>query len=752
MNPPLRSALRGTLLFVILLIATLLVPDSARAIQLRWSTGATDLSVPANTQAVLVVQADSSEGTLPNTWRLLWTTDSLVVQFSAFDPNSACLVDTAKVDSITPPQSPADSAANQVTAWFCSSGSTNAASACFLADLPGGGHGKLEVVALDPNDSTQVIESDEVTFNGGVEGDYAPTILSATSTHTTSQLQVTVIGTNLSTDAPLTIGAASGIWSVPLTVVGGSTTRALRSSSSSSRERVRRADLGTTVTTLTTAADVQALLPAAVVQSGTSPGGIAIASVLPDELPDDQPGGGAAVDTILFRDPDWNANWSQSVYPKDFAFFINYVPTSNPDQPWRKLFHLIYIRHNNNYDSQYHSGVPGITADTPESLLVHAWSPNLRDWRVDKRAFAPDLVNTNAWDHLHVWAPAIVAFPNITYLFYTGVDALGNQSIGYATTTLLDTSDTQWTNRTQVYRASEAGWADSIGHFTDVPNQVQFRDPCVIPDPDDAAHYLMFVVGEDDSFPQHTVVGVAKNKQLNSFDGWTDHGAYRATDYPHTGVGHDESPLVVRDSTAGAPWRIFVANSGYDSIGSNSTYFISESLGASLLDNSASKWSAPTNLFTYLGSDNSLLGWEACEHVQLGAYHYFAGYNGDGIAITRTRWDPVSRRFKIGLPTTAVGSGVVARGIGFRLLGFKPGVQDARFQLESLEFVTPQLAIYDLQGRRVKTLLDGRRFVGRQEIRWDFCDARGGKAPCGVYFARLTGAGSQQVRRVVVVR
>jgi hypothetical protein len=95
MSTLLRAAPRGTILSVLLLVAALLLPGSANAIQLRWATGATDLTVSANMQAVLVVQADSSEGTLPNTWQLLWTTDSLAVHFSAFDPSSACLVDTA---------------------------------------------------------------------------------------------------------------------------------------------------------------------------------------------------------------------------------------------------------------------------------------------------------------------------------------------------------------------------------------------------------------------------------------------------------------------------------------------------------------------------------------------------------------------------------------------------------------------------------------------------------------------------------
>src|SRR5437764_12502013 len=100
-----------------LLLTLLLVPAVAQAIQLRWCGGTTDITVSQNMHALLVVQADSAEVTLPNTWRLQWTADLLGVQFFAFDPSQACLVDTAKVDSIAPPSTPADSAANQFTAY-----------------------------------------------------------------------------------------------------------------------------------------------------------------------------------------------------------------------------------------------------------------------------------------------------------------------------------------------------------------------------------------------------------------------------------------------------------------------------------------------------------------------------------------------------------------------------------------------------------------------------------------------------------
>jgi hypothetical protein len=63
-------------------------------------------------------------------------------------------------------------------------------------DLPAGGQGKLKAVALDPTDpdSMQVIESNEVTYNGGIDGDYEPVVLHATSFHQSLQLQVTAVG------------------------------------------------------------------------------------------------------------------------------------------------------------------------------------------------------------------------------------------------------------------------------------------------------------------------------------------------------------------------------------------------------------------------------------------------------------------------------------------------------------------------------------------------------------------------------
>ena len=173
---------------------------------------------------MLVVQADSAEVTLPGAWRLQWIADSSGIQFVALDSLAACQTDTADVSSIDPPSTPADSAANEITAHFCSAGSTSAISASFHLDLVGGSQGKIKVVALDPADSNSVLESNEVTYNGGVDGEYAPLVLRASSVHQTLQLEVSIVGANLAGASSLTIAASNGTWSLPLTITAPAST------------------------------------------------------------------------------------------------------------------------------------------------------------------------------------------------------------------------------------------------------------------------------------------------------------------------------------------------------------------------------------------------------------------------------------------------------------------------------------------------------------------------------------------------
>ncbi len=415
------------------LVLMLLVPCSSSGLGLRWSTGSTDLTFTSATRCTLLVQADSAESRLPAEWRLLWVADSSSIQFVAMDSLEACLLDEARVSRIDGPATAADSAANQITARFCSDEGNAATIASQVVDLPGGGRGKLKAVALDPNDpdSSGVIESNEVTYNGGIEGNYAPVLLRASSTHETAVLRITAIGAELASVQAIKVGAPDNLWSVPLTVEQQSNT------------------------SITATADVYVPLPQAVVQAGSS--------TAPSDqafLPADQiitaAVMSAGTDTILFRDPN------PSIYPKDFAFHYNsvYDPT-DPAHPWKGFFHLLYIRNKAGLDS----------------IIAHAWTDSLgKPWLVDSMAFRPSGIG---WDKKKCWAPSIQQVGNLTYMFYTGVDSLGNQSIGYATTPMLGTTNISWTRRASPsYRATDASsWADATGH--QVPGVIQFRDPFV---------------------------------------------------------------------------------------------------------------------------------------------------------------------------------------------------------------------------------------------------------------------------------
>lgn len=683
------------------LLPMMLFPSTSLALQLHWSSGADTLSFASATRCVLILRADPTEAVLPGEWRLAWVADSAGVNVVAMDSLESCIADTAKASAIDPPATPADSAANQVTAHFCSTGEAAATVAYFILDQPGGSQGRLKVVALDPTDpdSSRVIESNEVTYNGGVDESYGPTILRATSTHETRELRVTVVGSGLASANSLRVTAPDRLWSVPLGIIG-------------------RSD-----STLTAAADVPMPLPAAVVEAGSSADMLSLASFPADQI---TVAPAMLPDTVLFVDPDSN------YFPKDFAFYYTTVPTSDPSHPWKGLFHLIYTRQHRP------SGIA--------TSFGHAWSENLRNWRVSTVAFSPNA----GWDGRFVWAPSIVQVGNLHYMFYTGVDLDFNQRIGYATTGLLDTTNTVWSaTRTLAYQASNTGWADSTGQGAG--GAQQFRDPWVMPDPDSTGRFLLFNVGEDKNYGAdlRMVVGVARNAP-GTLSAWRDLGSYRATDYGHTGVTSVESPLVARDSSGTGAWRIYFANAWWTQA-DNVTYLSTSEPGTAVWDTTAGKWPDLNNLYDYMGGNSNAIYWQATEHLQVGKVHLFAAWNGTGIGITRMYWN--GSDFVIGYPDlTGVGDATDGNGVRFYAADLNPGAQSIRFVVESPSRITPRIVVYDVTGRKLRTLAEGQEIEGRREVLWDRRDARGASVPTGIYFARLTGTGAARVLRVPLLR
>jgi hypothetical protein len=705
----------------------LCVPQSASALQLHWPNAATDLTVSQNMQVILLVQADPAELTLPSSWRLLWIADSTGFIFSALDPSQACLLDTARVETITPPQTAADSATNAITAHFCSDGSQTASTAYFIVDILGGSHGKMKVVALNPADTTQVIESNEVTVNGGVANDYAPVILSAGRAHVSSDLRVSAVGVGLDSAPVVQIAAPDTSWHLPLTVTKHS------------------------ATTLTATARVAADLPPFVLQiGGSSAGTMAVAQLDADtaSVLSVQP---ACVDYMK----EINLITHEEIQPKDFAIVAS-----------RDSFHVFYIRRDMNLD-----------LDATEKTIGHQRSRDLNTWAlVDKAALQ---VRPGRWDNFHVWAPTIIKKPNdITYyMLYTGVEDtlmqslnrhLQIQRIGVATSTDLNiwTQDTTW-----IWEPKSTSWAEPDSSTG--PGQ-QFRDPFVMPDPnpDSTGHYLMFLVGGSKARHPRMVVGLARTiGPIADFRRWYDVGPFWSTDSVNSRAAEVESPHAFRDPSG--RWSLYYTGYNpvdYDAIarGDSTTFgrdsaFVSVETNATAAsypaDIDSTRWSAPDTLYKALGGDQTLQFWHGTEYLNWApGYEYLGAYddNQHAVDISEISWRSSHTYVLSDSCPPAVALGVDSNGghleFALSVLGARPSRVPVAFAVETAARMRVRLAIFDVLGRRVRMLLDEEVLPGRRELRWDGRGATGDAVGQGIYFVRLTSVAGQRVARVVLLR
>jgi hypothetical protein len=101
------------------------------------------------------------------------------------------------------------------------------------------------------------------------------------------------------------------------------------------------------------------------------------------------------------------------------------------------------------------------------------------------------------------------------------------------------------------------------------------------------------------------------------------------------------------------------------------------------------------------------------------------------------------------------GTGVTPAGPAARVtLAARPnpahGALAVHFDLPRDE--TVELALYDLTGRRVRTLAKGACAAGPHDVAWDGRDSFGHEAGPGVYLARLNGSRTQVTQHIVLVR
>ena len=63
-----------------------------------------------------------------------------------------------------------------------------------------------------------------------------------------------------------------------------------------------------------------------------------------------------------------------------------------------------------------------------------------------------------------------------------------------------------------------------------------------------------------------------------------------------------------------------------------------------------------------------------------------------------------------------------------------------------------RLEVYDLTGRRVRTLVDESRPAGRYEVTWNGTDDNGARVASGTYFYRLQAGSFTRTEKMTLVK
>ncbi|MGD8396126.1 MAG: T9SS type A sorting domain-containing protein [Candidatus Eiseniibacteriota bacterium] len=150
----------------------------------------------------------------------------------------------------------------------------------------------------------------------------------------------------------------------------------------------------------------------------------------------------------------------------------------------------------------------------------------------------------------------------------------------------------------------------------------------------------------------------------------------------------------------------------------------------------------------------------AFDPVGLSAMPAASGAAGDAIVIGHLRFE--KRRAAAGFidlrwTERLLAAAAVAGDGGGRVPGFvgRPHPNPTRAGI-ALGLDVPagtalEVAIFDVQGRRVTTLLDGRADPGLRSVTWDRRDGAGHEVGPGIYLARLSAGAITETRKIVVI-
>ena len=75
-----------------------------------------------------------------------------------------------------------------------------------------------------------------------------------------------------------------------------------------------------------------------------------------------------------------------------------------------------------------------------------------------------------------------------------------------------------------------------------------------------------------------------------------------------------------------------------------------------------------------------------------------------------------------------------------------------RFTVDVPRLADVQLAVYNVLGQKVRTLLSGETSPGSYEMEWDGTDGQGVSVPTGIYFIRMSADDFKAAQKVMLMK
>jgi hypothetical protein len=122
------------------------------------------------------------------------------------------------------------------------------------------------------------------------------------------------------------------------------------------------------------------------------------------------------------------------------------------------------------------------------------------------------------------------------------------------------------------------------------------------------------------------------------------------------------------------------------------------------------------------------------------------------VTLTTTGFNRIPAVAVLPVFTTSTGVGEIAGGVRIAQNTPNPFERSTEISLVLDRDGAVQLEVYDVAGRKVRTLQDGVLAAGSHSLVWDGAADDGSRATAGTYFYRLSTADGVETRRMVLLR